>query len=349
MSTVERFRPVVCSLALAALLVASLLGCTPSSNAAAAADANADVTSDTGDTPADADANQPADTNNTETAAHDQTADANEPAGFREMDPNELKEHATKLAHQMDTGNLKEVMSAFNELMEIGVPAVRPIVKMANQSRSRTTRVRSRCMIHEIIKRAKEDPLPETVDSNEFPWTDPVAGIAMRLSVDRDVYEPKQPVRMRIDFRNTTDKPVKFAPLALINLPRGGGGGRVQGKLSFASRKRYPTKPREYEPTPLERTLKPGETTTWWFRLNEDLGGQYKVMLMHDRLNNFRAGLPLPRQLNIDMPLTVGTTGIRFTYYAASRGLLKGAKEDLSATVQIKVSKKHEDKDDGDE
>jgi hypothetical protein len=317
------------------LLIASLLGCSASSSATAATDTDATVASDKSDTPASDDANQP--------------ADANEPLDFREMDPNELKEHATKLAHQMDTGNLTEVMSAFNELMEIGVPAVRPIVKMANQSRSRVTRVRSRCMIREIIKRAKEDPLPETVDGNEFPWTDPVAGIAMRLSVDREVYKPKQLVLLRIDFRNTTDKPVKFAPLALINLPRGGGGGRVQGKLNFANRKAYPTKPRDYKPTPLERTLKPQETTTWWFRLNEDLSGQYKVMLMHDRMNNFRAGLPMPRQLNIDMPLPEGTTGVRFTYYAASQGLLKGAEKDLTATVTVKVSKKQKDSADGED
>jgi hypothetical protein len=189
----------------------------------------------------------------------------------------------------------------------------------------------------EIIKRSKEPALPEKVD-DRFPWTEPVAGIAMRLSLDRQRYQPGQVVNLRIDFKNVDDKPRKFAPLTRINLPRSSGFG-AEGHLKPGKADAAKRPARNYKKRPLEMQLAPGKMVTWWFRLNEQLSGQYKVMLMHDQLNNQRAGLALPRINSIDMPLPEGESQVHFVYYAASRGLLQGAASDLAASVPVTVAK----------
>ncbi len=255
-------------------------------------------------------------------------------------------ERIAKLVHDLEKGELREVMAAQDELLEIGPPAVEPLVKMGRASRSRTTRVRVVMVLNEIIKRAKEEPAPAEVDGKRYPWTEPVAGIAMRLSVDREQAELGQLVRLRVDFRNMDDGPRPFAPLTLINLPRS-GGGKVEGALKLGVPRvgkpgsRPAGKP--HTPHPLEMTLTPGQTVTYTFRLNEKLNGQYKVMLMHDRLNHHRAGLALPAVNSLDMPLPAGQTKVSFVYYAASRGLLKGADADLAQAVTVTVAKPHRD------
>lgn len=252
------------------------------------------------------------------------------------------QERIAKLVNDLGKGDLREIMAAQDELMEIGTPAVEPLVKMGRASRSRTTRVRVVMVIHEILKRAKEDAAPTEVDGKKYTWTAPAEGIAMRVSVDRERAEPGQLVRLRVDFRNVDDKPRTFAPLTLINLPRS-SGGKVEGALKLgvprAAKPRGPNAEKPHTPHPLEMTLKPGQTVTYTFRLNEQLNGQYKVMLMHDRLNHQRAGLALPAVNSIDMPLPPGESKVSFTYYAASRGLLKGARENLTQTVTVTVAK----------
>jgi len=257
-------------------------------------------------------------------------ADANQPSA----------EHIAELVDDLENGKLKEEMSAYNELMEIGPPAIKPLLKMGRASRSRVTRVRVLMMLREIVKRAKEKPAPQKVDEKKFSWTEPVAGISMRLSVDRDTAAPGQLVRLRVDFRNVLKKAVPFAPLTRINLPRS-SSWKVEGVLRLDQKDRKPrrTTTRPYEARPLEMQLKPGQTVTYRFRLNEQLGAQYKIMLMHDLVNNQRAGLPMAKVTSVDLVLPEGESKLKFTYYAAGRGLLKGATIDLVATVPVTVKK----------
>ncbi len=242
-----------------------------------------------------------------------------------------------KLVADLDSQELTDIMSAHSQLMAIGVPAIRPMIAMARQSRSRTTRVRVLMMIREIIKRSKEDPPPETVDK-QAKWTEPVEGIAMRLSLDRDAYKPEQLVWLRVDFKNIDDKKRPFAPLTRLNLPRA-SGGKIEASFLSDNPDAAPRQARqaEYKEHPLLMQLEPGQVVTYRFRLNEKLGMQYKVMLMHDMINNQRAGLPLADITSIDWLFPPGKTNLRVTYYAASRGLLKGADSDLSAVVTVNV------------
>ena len=243
-----------------------------------------------------------------------------------------------QLVADLEAKDLKTIMAAHNALMEIGTPALKPLHALLRSTTSPTTRIRVSMMGKEIIKRSKEPPEPADVDDKRFGWSEPVNGIAIRLSIDRDRYQPGQVVRLRVDFRNVDAEERPLAPLTRINLPNS-SGSKIEGRLAPAGPNdaARPVQPREYQKHPLEMPLKPGQIVTWRFRLNEKLEGQYKVMLMHDQLNNQNAGLPLPAVSTVDMPLPAGETEIRFTYYAASRGLLKGATTDLTATVRVRV------------
>ena len=263
------------------------------------------------------------------------------PAAPAQPDPKRV----AALVADLEGEDVKTIMAAFNELMEIGTPALKPLLDLGRRTHSMTTRVRIAMMGPEIIKRSKE---PAEVDEKQFPWSQAVNGIALRLSVDREACKPGQVVRLRLDFRNVDAEPRPFAPLTLINLPNS-SGGKVEGALGI----QRPAPPRPgakppYAEHPLLMELKPGQVVTYRFRLNEDLNGQYKVMLMHDRTNNQRAGLTLPKVSSIDMVLPTGESVIQFTYYAASRGLLKDAASDLSATVKVKVKAEADKGDRGD-
>ncbi len=264
-------------------------------------------------------------------AAAQQAADA------EKENPQPTAEEIRKLVADLESPKVRQVMSAQWRLMEIGRPALRPLLELGKKTRSRGVRVRIMMLGKEIIKRAKEPALPEKVD-DRFPWTEPEAGIAMRLSLDRERYKPGQVVNLRVDFKNVDDKPRSFAPLTRINLPRSSGFG-AEGHLKPGKADAAKRPVRDYKKRPLERQLAPGQVVTWWFRLNEKLSGQYKVMLMHDQLNNQRAGLALPPINSIDMPLPVGDSEVRFAYFAASRGLLPGAQADLAASVTVTVAK----------
>jgi hypothetical protein len=269
-----------------------------------------------------------------------QRADANT-AGKpdAEVDPNQArKQRIARLVKQLDGKDVKKVFLAYDELMEIGRPAAGPVYRMARKSRSRDTRIRSVVLIREIIKRSKEKAPPDKVDPNVYTWTQPVGGVAMRLSLDRQTARPEHLVWLRVDFRNTAKEPVPFAPLTAVNTPRG-GSSRAEGKLA-PKRDAKAFKKRPYKKHPLAMELKPGQTVTYRFRLNEKLGMQHKVMLMHEANTRQRAGLPLAKVSTFNWLLPKGETEIQFTYYAASKGLLKGAENNLSQTVTLTVSDK---------
>jgi hypothetical protein len=256
------------------------------------------------------------------------------------------KERIAKLVKQLDGKDVKKALLAYDQLMEIGPPAVKPVYNMARKSRSRDTRIRSVVLIREIIKRSKEKPAPQKVDAEAYPWTEPVGGIAMRLSLDRDVAKPGQLVRLRVDFRNTTKKPVAFAPLTMLNTPRG-GGSKAEGKLG-PKRASGKLKAREFKKRPLTMALSPGQTVTYRLRLNEKLGMQHKVMLMHEAVTRRRAGLPLSDVTTFNWQLPKGENQLQFTYYAASKGLIRKAERNITQTVSLTVQEeanKEEDKE----
>ncbi|MFP4433138.1 MAG: hypothetical protein ACLFTN_01615 [Phycisphaerae bacterium] len=276
-------------------------------------------------------------------AGAEQADDANTPTRAQ-ADPNEAKlrrERLARLVGQLDGNDVKKVLLAYDELMETGPPAVQPIYSMARKSRSRDTRIRSVVLIQEIIKRSKEKPAPEKVDAEKYPWTAPVGGIAMRLSVDRDVVQPGQLVRLRVDFRNAAEEAVPFAPLTILNTPRG-GSSKAEGKLG-PKRKPREVKAKEFKKRPLTTMLKPGQVVTYRFRLNEKLGMQHKVMLMHEASTRQRAGLPMAEVSTFSWALPEGSNELQFTYYAAGKGLLKDARKNLTQTVTVTVVEKTPD------
>ncbi len=269
-----------------------------------------------------------------------QQGDANAPADANaHSDANEAelrRQRIARLVGQLDGNDVKKVLLAYDELMEIGPPAVRPIYSMARKSRSRDTRIRSVVLIREIVKRSREKAAPQEVDANKFAWTDPVGGIAMRLSVDRASARPGQLVRLRVDFRNVGKEPAAFAPLTMLNTPRG-GSSKAEGKLG-PKREVREVKAREFEKRPLTTTLKPGQVVSYRFRLNEKLGMQHKVMLMHEAVTRQRAGLPLAEVSTFNWLLPKGENELQFTYYAAGKGLLKDAQKNLTQTVTVTVA-----------
>jgi hypothetical protein len=276
-------------------------------------------------------------------AGAEQADDSNTPTRAQ-ADPNEAKlrqKRIARLVGQLDGNDVKKVLLAYDELMEIGLSAAGPIYRMARKSRSRDTRIRSVVLIREIIKRSKEKPAPEKVDAEKYPWTDPVGGIAMRLSVDRDTAGPGQLVWLRVDFRNTTKEALSFAPLTMLNTPRG-GSSKAEGKLGPKGKVRE-VKAKEFKKRPLTTMLKPGQVVTYRLRINEKLGMQHKVMLMHEAMTRQRAGLPLAEVSTFSWALPEGSNELQFTYYAAGKGLIKGAEKNITQTVTVTVVEKKPD------